>query len=71
MKIVKPASGVVIADIASDNAAAVKRKYEAARAGQRRWAKVPIGKRLEAIAKFRDDLQRAEWARASQLGKSW
>ena len=54
MKIVNPASGVVIADIASDNAAAVKRKYEAARAGQRRWAKVPIGKRLEAIAKFRE-----------------
>jgi len=54
MKIVNPATGAVIADIAADNAAAVKRKYEAARAGQRRWAKVPIGKRLHAIARFRE-----------------
>ena len=35
MKIVNPATGAVIADIAADNAAAVRRKYEAARAGQR------------------------------------
>ena len=34
MKIVNPATGAVIADIAADNAAAVRRKYEAARAGQ-------------------------------------
>jgi len=54
MKIVNPATGAVIADIAADNAATVKRKYEAARAGQRRWAKVPIGKRLDAIARFRE-----------------
>ena len=54
MKIVNPATGAVIADIAADNAATVKRKYEAARAGQRRWAKAPIGKRLDAIARFRE-----------------
>ena len=42
MKIINPATGAVIADIAADNAAAVRRKYEAARAGQPRWAKVPI-----------------------------
>ncbi len=53
MKIVNPATGAVIADIAADNAAAVRRKYEAARAGQLRWAKVPIRQRLDAIAKFR------------------
>jgi acyl-CoA reductase-like NAD-dependent aldehyde dehydrogenase len=54
MKITNPATGVVIADVAADNAAAVRRKYEVARAGQVRWAKVPIRKRLDAIAKFRD-----------------
>ena len=54
MKITNPATGAVIADVAADNAAAVRRKYEAARAGQARWAKVPIRKRLEAIAKFRE-----------------
>ena len=54
MKITNPATGMVIADVAADNAAAVRRKYDAARAGQSRWAKVPIKKRLAAIAKFRE-----------------
>jgi acyl-CoA reductase-like NAD-dependent aldehyde dehydrogenase len=53
MKITNPATGAVIANVAADNAAAVRRKYEAARAGQSAWAKVPIRKRLDAIAKFR------------------
>jgi acyl-CoA reductase-like NAD-dependent aldehyde dehydrogenase len=54
MKITNPATGAVIADVATDNAAAVRRKYEVARAGQVRWAKVPVRKRLDAIVKFRD-----------------
>ena len=54
MKITNPATGAVIADVAADNAAAVRRKYEVARAGQVRWAKVPIRKRLDAIVKFRE-----------------
>ena len=54
MKITNPATGTVIADVAADNAAAVRRKYEVARAGQARWAKVPIRKRLDAIVKFRE-----------------
>jgi acyl-CoA reductase-like NAD-dependent aldehyde dehydrogenase len=54
MKIVNPATGSVIANVAADNPAAVRRKYEAARAGQHRWANVPIRKRLAAIAGFRE-----------------
>jgi acyl-CoA reductase-like NAD-dependent aldehyde dehydrogenase len=54
MKITNPATGSVIADVAADNAAAVRRKYDAARAGQRRWAEVPIRKRLDTIAGFRE-----------------
>ena len=54
MKITNPATGSVIAEVAADNAAAVRRKYEAARAGQRRWADVPLRKRLAAIAGFRE-----------------
>jgi acyl-CoA reductase-like NAD-dependent aldehyde dehydrogenase len=53
MKIHNPATGAVITEVAADNAAAVRRKYEAARAGAGRWAQVPIRKRLEAIARFR------------------
>ena len=54
MKITNPATGAVIANVAADNAAAVRRKYEVARAGQDRWAKVPIRKQLDAMAGFRD-----------------
>src|SRR5512138_3655509 len=54
MKITNPATGSVIAEVAADNAAAVRRKFDAARAGQRRWAEVPIRKRLDAIAGFRE-----------------
>ena len=56
MKITNPATGAVLADVATDNAAAVRRKYDVARAGQTRWAKVPLRKRLEAIARFRERL---------------
>ena len=54
MKIINPATGTVIADVAADNVAAVRRKYDVARAGQSRWARVPLKKRLETIAKFRE-----------------
>ena len=54
MKITNPADGTVITEITADNAAAVRRKYELARAGQRKWAKVPIRKRLAAISAFRE-----------------
>jgi acyl-CoA reductase-like NAD-dependent aldehyde dehydrogenase len=54
MKITNPATGAVIADVAADNAAAVRRKYEVARAGQNRWARVPVRKRLQTIARFRE-----------------
>jgi len=54
MKITNPATGVVIAEVAADNAGVVRNKYNVARAGQPRWAAVPIRKRLETIAKFRE-----------------
>jgi acyl-CoA reductase-like NAD-dependent aldehyde dehydrogenase len=54
MKILNPATGEAIAEVTADGAAAVRRKYESARAGQPRWAKLPIAKRLEAIRRFRE-----------------
>jgi len=54
MKITNPATGAVIADLATDGAAAVRRKYRSARAGQAAWAGVPLKKRLATIARFRD-----------------
>jgi len=54
MKVINPATGAVISDVATDGATAVRRKYEAARAGQAKWAQVPMPKRLAAIARFRE-----------------
>jgi acyl-CoA reductase-like NAD-dependent aldehyde dehydrogenase len=54
MKITNPATGAPIAEVAADNSGAVRAKYGAARAAQPRWAAVPIRKRLETIAKFRE-----------------
>src|SRR5512139_1119185 len=54
MKITNPATGAVIADVAADTSAAVRRKYATARTGQTAWARVPIRKRLATIAAFRD-----------------
>ena len=65
MKIVNPATGAVIADVAADSAAAVREKYEMARAGQPAWARVPLRKRLAAIAGLsRSDRGDARNARA-------
>ena len=54
MKISNPADGTVITEVTADNATAVRRKYELARAGQAKWAKVPLKKRLATIANFRE-----------------
>ena len=54
MKITNPATGALIAEVAADNSGAVRDKYKAARTGQTRWAAVPIRKRLDTIAKFRE-----------------
>jgi acyl-CoA reductase-like NAD-dependent aldehyde dehydrogenase len=54
MRIVNPADGSVITEVTADNLAAVRRKYELARAGQPKWAKIPVAKRLAAIRAFRE-----------------
>jgi len=54
MKIVNPATGAAIADVATDGTAAVRRKAEAARRGQAAWARLPLSRRLAAIAGFRE-----------------
>jgi len=54
MKIMNPATGSVIAEVAADSLKTVRAKYDLARAAQPGWAAVPIKKRLAAIAKFRE-----------------
>jgi acyl-CoA reductase-like NAD-dependent aldehyde dehydrogenase len=54
LKIVNPATGEVAATLAADDARSVKAKYMQARSAQLRWARVPVKKRLAAIATFRE-----------------
>jgi acyl-CoA reductase-like NAD-dependent aldehyde dehydrogenase len=54
MKILNPATGAAIADAPEDGPAAVRKKYERARAAQPAWAATPLPKRLGAIAAFRE-----------------
>jgi len=54
LKIVNPATGEVAATLATDDLRTVKAKYMQARSAQTRWARVPVRKRLAAIAKFRE-----------------
>jgi len=61
LSIVNPANGSVIARVPADGPRAVRDKYARARAAQPAWAKVPLRKRLDAIAAFRALVQeRAE-----------
>jgi acyl-CoA reductase-like NAD-dependent aldehyde dehydrogenase len=54
MKVRNPADGTPLADVAVDTAAAVRRKYQRARAGQAAWARLPFGKRQATLARFRE-----------------
>lgn len=54
MKIRNPADGTLIADVATDTAASVRRKVRRARVAQPEWAKRGIARRLEIVARFRE-----------------
>ena len=56
MKILNPATGATLANLAADSAKTVRAKYERARAAQPAWAATPIKQRLAAIRKFREIL---------------
>jgi len=67
MKIVNPWNGATIADVATDDARAVAAKYRQARAAQPRWAAVPIRKRIDTIARFRERIVALEETLARTL----
>ena len=54
LRVVNPATGEVAATLACDDARSVKARYHQARAAQPPWARVPVKKRLGAIARFRE-----------------
>ena len=54
LKVVNPATAEVAATLDVDDPRTVRAKFMHARAAQPVWARTPLKKRLEAIAKFRD-----------------
>jgi acyl-CoA reductase-like NAD-dependent aldehyde dehydrogenase len=54
MKIINPATGAAIADIATDSLRSIRAKYGVARAAQPGWAALPMRKRLGIVRAFRD-----------------
>ncbi|HEV8501100.1 MAG TPA: aldehyde dehydrogenase family protein [Casimicrobiaceae bacterium] len=67
MRILNPASGAVLAEVAVDGHAAVRHKYERARAAQPRWAALPMKRRLDAIRAFREEIVKRQDALAHTL----
>ena len=54
MKILNPADGSAVGELAEDDAPAVAAKYSRARAAQPAWAAVPLRDRLGVIEKFKN-----------------
>jgi acyl-CoA reductase-like NAD-dependent aldehyde dehydrogenase len=67
MRILNPATGAVLAEVAVDGHAAVRHKYERARAAQPRWSALPMKRRLDAIRAFREEIVKRQDALAHTL----
>ncbi len=67
MRILNPATGAVLAEVAVDGHAAVRHKYERARAAQPRWAALPMKRRLDTIRAFREEIVKRRDALAHTL----
>src|SRR3990167_6561342 len=53
VKILNPADGSLLRDLADDGAQAIAAKYAAARKAQPAWAATPLEKRLTTILRFK------------------
>jgi acyl-CoA reductase-like NAD-dependent aldehyde dehydrogenase len=56
LEIVNPATGTMLARVPADGLRSVRDKYARARAAQPAWARLPLRKRLAAIAAFREQV---------------
>ncbi|MGK5081949.1 aldehyde dehydrogenase family protein [Bdellovibrionota bacterium FG-1] len=73
LAIYNPANGQKIKDVPADTTDSVHQKYLTAKAGQKKWAQVPLVSRIEMMKKFRDSLVKDKEALAkiltSEMGK--
>ena len=52
MKIINPATELIIKELDIDDEASVKKKLDKLKTGQKRWASTPVKERLDCIIKF-------------------
>ena len=73
LKVTNPATGEIVATLASDDAKSVRAKYMQARAAQPRWSDVPLKKKLAMIEEFRDrvvdETERLARVLSTEVGK--
>ena len=73
LAIFNPADGTKITEVPADDAAAVAKKAQRARAAQPRWAKVPLEERKACIERFREgvvrDLEKLAAVMTRETGK--
>lgn len=67
MKILNPATGEVLKEVAEDTPASIELKYAAARSAQSDWSSRPIEERIRCIQRFHDLLQTHEERLATDL----
>ena len=67
MKILNPATNEVVAEVPEDGAAAVRAKYQRARAAQPSWAGVSMQRRLDVMRQFRERITQEQEALAQTL----
>ena len=73
LRIINPATGDTIAELATDTTHAVAAKYRAARVAQPPWARRPLEQRLDCIRRFRagivEQLEKLAAILTSEVGK--
>ena len=73
MKIINPADGKTIANLKEDNKKSIEKKLVLLRSGQKKWATMPIKKRIAIIQKFAnllaDNIEECASILTSEVGK--
>jgi len=73
MKIVNPATEVVIREIEEDTRESAKKKFESLRSGQLIWSKISLGDRIGVLERFSDllkiDTEKLALVLTSEVGK--
>ncbi|MCU0764874.1 MAG: aldehyde dehydrogenase family protein [Burkholderiaceae bacterium] len=73
LRVINPATGAAIAELATETAQSVAAKYRAARAARSSWAQRPLAHRLACVRRFRDGVaghhERLAAILTSEVGK--